>query len=104
MALLLGLLGVTSHFSGPAWGAQAQLLTIKRFELTPDGQAAFQYSADTNSYYILKRGDRVTAILLAKDLQLGVGTVGQLTDPDLIGENTFYLIEQVPLSMPRDSD
>ncbi|MCI0540959.1 MAG: hypothetical protein L0Z50_37640 [Verrucomicrobiales bacterium] len=44
----------------------AQTLVVTDFKITPDGRIVLQHTADTNSYYILRRGKEITAILTAK--------------------------------------
>ncbi|MCI0538280.1 MAG: hypothetical protein L0Z50_23995, partial [Verrucomicrobiales bacterium] len=69
-----------------------------------DGRFVLQQSADPNFYYILRKGDQVTAILTAKDIQLGqLGSV-QLKDPDLAADAAFYRVQQVPVAVPLDTD
>ncbi|MCI0541264.1 MAG: hypothetical protein L0Z50_39190, partial [Verrucomicrobiales bacterium] len=69
-----------------------------------DGRFILQQAADPNSYYILRKGEQVTAILTAKDIQLGqIGSL-QLKDPDLAVNAAFYRVQQVPISAPLDTD
>src|SRR5438105_2415157 len=85
--------------------AFAQGLTISgtRFEL--DGRLSLQFITDTNSYYTLFRGVIVTNISQPIDMILGARSLGQLTDPAAAANSVaFYLIRQVPLDHPLDTD
>lgn len=78
--------------------------TIISVEIDNTGHLVLASNSDTNSYYILKRGDEVTAIYTAKDMRIGADGTIQLKDPDLASSAAFYKVQIVPLTAPLDTD
>lgn len=65
-----------------------------------------EFQNDTNSYFVLYRGDTVTN-LSPIVLELGADAGGMLVDPESFdGENAtrFFFIHKVPLAAPVDTD
>lgn len=61
-------------------------------------------TAKEGVYYILLRGDRVTAINSAQDLQSGLQGTLVLSDPGLLPFAAFYRVREVPMTGPLDTD
>lgn len=98
--LLIFLAG--EEWPGPAFGQTAR---ITGAQVGMDGRFSLLGEANVNFYYILRKGGQVTAILSAKDAQLGqLGNV-LLKDPDRAeGAAGFYRVEEIPLGKPLDVD
>src|SRR5438128_6941737 len=87
----------------------AQEFQITEIGLTPQGGVVVRHPSDTNSYYILYRGDAVTEIVFPVDMALGepavlANSAGRLADHAPLAETAFYRVLKIPLSQPRDSD
>jgi hypothetical protein len=99
MATILG-----AGFEGNVQQAAAQTFSITNFSVGPSGARTAQFSADTNSYYILYGGTVITNISQPISLVLGVAGALSLQDtsPQLAAQ--FYRVAQIPLTQPLDSD
>ncbi len=89
--------------------ASAQEFQINEIRLDPQGGVVLLHPSDTNSYYILYRGDAVTEIVFPVDMALGEPAVlanipGRLADHAPLADTAFYRVLKVSLSQPRDSD
>jgi hypothetical protein len=84
----------------------AQELRITDFTIAPGGRPTLHFGSDSNSYYILYRGNTITNIAHPVDVRMGQADQGQLVDPSFAATNAsaFYRIRQVPLNQPLDSD
>lgn len=89
--------------AGVADAAEPRISDIR---VDPDGRARVTIAADTNSYYVLYRGETVTDIRLVSQLGLGAAVSVQLVDSQAPAPATarFYRVEQIPLNQPKDSD
>lgn len=73
--------------------------------LLPNHEPRIRHTADSDSYFILYRGNSVTNITTVVDTRLGQGSHGELRDPVPASQATaFYRVGQVPLKQPLDSD
>ncbi|MCI0539394.1 MAG: hypothetical protein L0Z50_29650 [Verrucomicrobiales bacterium] len=84
--------------------ALGQTAKITDARIGADGRFVLHHAADPNFYYILRKGEQVTAILTAKDIQLGQLGNAQLKDPDLAVNAGFYRVQQAPITTPLDTD
>lgn len=78
-----------------------QLLGITTSE---SGQPRIRYVASPEFYYILLSGDTLTNIQTARDLALGQGEIGEVSDPVAPENTVFYRVREVPLTTPLDTD
>ena len=62
--------------------AQVPQLRITQVGHLSNGQLQIQHTANNDSYYVLMRGDEVTHILQAVDVQLFAANPGTLTDAE----------------------
>ena len=73
--------------------------------LGPGNKLLFEFQSDTNSYYILLRGEALTNITTPMALTLGTSDSAQLTDNTPISAAwTFIRVLRVPLTQPLDLD
>ena len=71
-----------------------------------DGRFVVEHETVPGAYYILYRSDSIVGIYRAKDLGVGVEGVNRIEDPDSVNPNapTFFKVEQIPTTVPYDSD
>ncbi|MGE4180793.1 MAG: RHS repeat-associated core domain-containing protein [Limisphaerales bacterium] len=84
--------------------ATAQQPRIEDYAIGANGRLVLRHDSDPDSYYILRKGEQVHAILTARDVQAGVSGVGQLSDSTPLGGAAFYRVQRVPVSAPLDTD
>src|SRR3954471_22786226 len=83
---------------------RSQVLRITDFDIGTDNKIHVSHNSVSTQYYILYRGDTVTAITFPRALHLGASQ-DQLFVDDLPATRTsFYRILGVPQSQPRDVD
>jgi hypothetical protein len=84
----------------------AQELRVTGVSVGPDGRFHLQHLADTESYYILYRGDSLTNIVLPLDSAIGQASQGQLGDLTATASrgSAFYRVRKIPLNQPLDTD
>ena len=85
------------------WSQEFQITEIS---IGTNGVARLQHEANTNTYYLLLRGNELNAIHSPADVALGTNQFGQLTDPTNALSQTaaFYRVLGVPLNQPFDLD
>jgi hypothetical protein len=91
-------------FAAAIAAVQGQAPRISLTAENSQGNIVVTHTADTNNYYLLLRGPRVTLITTAVDAALGVGPSGQLRDTKPPAGGAFYRVEAVPKDTPLDSD
>ncbi|MCB1125341.1 MAG: Ig-like domain-containing protein, partial [Verrucomicrobiae bacterium] len=86
-------------------GLLAGDLRITEVMVGADGTVRVTHDREAGSYYVLKRGEDVTAI------QSAVGVVGEGAGPNTFqyhppagSDHGFFVVEQVPVGAPLDSD
>ena len=68
-------------------------------------QVAIRFNSTTDSYYILKRGEVVTNLESSVALQVGLGGEDLFVDSGISAfEHLFYVVQEVPLDAPLDTD
>src|SRR5262245_22351368 len=79
----------------PDWAsALGQTARIVDAWIGEDRRFVLQHATDPKFYYILRRGERITAILTAKDIQPGRSGTVQFKDPDLTDNAAaFYRVQ-----------
>lgn len=83
----------------------AQGLRITGITLTPQHSVAIRYDSNTNAYFILYAGDAVTTI--SQPVTLALGATGECTltvTQSIEQPATFFLLREVPLTLPLDLD
>ena len=81
----------------------AQTLRIKDLVRT-NGTVILGFSAETNRYYVLLRGNRLGQAFQAQDAVLGTAGTGFLRDRSSSPDLSFYRVLAVSLSQPQDTD
>ncbi|MFN0069753.1 MAG: hypothetical protein ACKVYV_19215 [Limisphaerales bacterium] len=84
--------------------AGAQEFRIVRAELDAGGRPRVQVPGNTNSYFILRRGESVTDVRLPVHVTLGAPGAVMLTDSRRTRDATFLRVQRVPVDAPLDSD
>ncbi|HAB18847.1 MAG TPA: hypothetical protein DCE44_20700, partial [Verrucomicrobiales bacterium] len=69
-----------------------------------DGSVFVSHTSNTNSYYLLLRGDRLESIISARDAALGAADSGLLHDSASLATTRFFRVREVPADAPLDSD
>src|SRR5436190_8320549 len=78
-------------------------LRITEFDLS-GGKVHLSHTSDVTQYYILYRGDTVTAITFPRSMHLGAAAEQSFLDDIPNSKSAFFRILGVPLNQPRDSD
>src|SRR4051812_40807360 len=99
MRRLLLVLLVPMMFPGLVLG-----VNITSFSVRADQQVEIVHSSNTNSYYILLRGNSPLFIDTIVDLKPGVAPVSALSDRPSNFSAVFYRVREVSLRAPVDSD
>ncbi len=84
--------------------ARSAELRIQSITQEPGGPVRIRHAANSNSYYLLFRGDRLDAIGTTRDAALGVGADGVLEDAGTGSATAFFRVREVPVTSPLDSD
>src|SRR5881398_104980 len=93
---IVGVLGILLLTSA---SLRAQEFRITSTMLGPGNKLLFEFQSDTNSYYILLRGEALTNITTPMALTLGTSDSAQLTDNTPISAAwTFFRVLRVPLT------
>jgi alpha-tubulin suppressor-like RCC1 family protein len=89
-------------------GVSACLLPASEFRIDGFarhfGQSEVHLAGEAGFYYILWRGDSITAVRLATDLALSSGGLSILTDENATNGAQFYRVEKISLASLRDTD
>ncbi len=102
-AHMLGALTLSfSAFLTPS--LHAQQLQINRIELGAENRPRIHYSASSNFYYLLLRGDSITSVDRPVAAALFSVTNAILIDPANNLRSAFYRLREVPVADPLDSD
>jgi len=84
--------------------ASAQEFFITEISRDSSGSPVIRHPSAPDSYYILYRGEEVTAIVSAVDMALGVPLAGTLLDASFMPSVAFYRVREVPVQQPLDTD
>src|SRR5687767_1146491 len=87
-----------------AFSSLAQQVQISRIELGADDRPRIHYSAASNYYYLLLRGDTITTVERPVAATLFSVTDATLIDPTNTAQSAFYRLREVPVAEPLDSD
>src|SRR5262245_23853178 len=99
LAALVWCLAFTANF------IRAQEFQVLDARIDTDGRVHLRYLADTNSYYILYRGDTVASVSTASALALGIDGIADLAEPAPVSSSAaFYRVRRVPVLAPLDLD
>jgi hypothetical protein len=100
---LLSALVCSFLFPEPVCG---QGFRINRFQIGDDNRPRIEYTASSNHYYLLLRSNSITNIVQPVSAALFAGTNGVMVDPDHAtpSRSAFYMLREVSISQPLDSD
>ena len=85
----------------------AQDFRIKSVSLDEVNRPRLEFDNDTNSYYVLYRGETVTNLTIPIVLKLGVDANGALIDAEPFdGQSStrFFRVREIPIAEPEDTD
>jgi Rhodopirellula transposase DDE domain len=87
----------------------AQELRVTQVAIDAQGRFTVRHGADTNAYYVLRRGAAVTNIVRPVDVALGEArdsqtAEGRLSDITPLAGQAFYRVQRVRLDQPLDLD
>lgn len=96
----LGLLLVVGLALSTAWLPAQQYFQIEHMELDAQGRFRLTHQADTNHYYLLLRGETVTAISEPTVLIRGQSNQNIFLDPEpaALRRASFYRVQSLPLT------
>jgi hypothetical protein len=98
----MAVVAVTVLASMSALLAQSFRVTELAFDAT--GQVTIKHESDTNSYYILYRGDTVTTIHQPTNMALGLPGTNVFSESARGAASGFFRPWRVPLTQPHDTD
>jgi hypothetical protein len=82
----------------------AQQLQISSIELGAENRARVHYSATSNYYYLLLRGDTIASVDRPVAAALFSVTNATLIDPTNLLQSAFYRLREIAVADPFDSD
>jgi hypothetical protein len=91
-------------FAISAVGLSAQNFAIKEFSVDQAGLIRLRNESDPSFYYVLYRGDQVTALIFARDIAFGQAGTLEFNDRTEGKPTGFFRVQRVPVSSPVDTD
>ncbi|MCC7374768.1 MAG: hypothetical protein IT581_08930 [Verrucomicrobiales bacterium] len=89
-----------------AWTLFGQEFKITDASMGSQGRFTVTFAPSTDFYYVLRRGNDPSSIILPRAMALGGGNVGRLEDPSnaAAAVSSFYQVQRVPITEPLDAD